>query len=206
MLLLSNLLLVIVALSAVPDQRDVSLRVQRAVEPVRPVHTLATGLVVVEIEIDRMTGALQTRVLHGDSPFVPPALDTLKHWRFSAPPGAVRSRTSITFLFRPPLFRSLNVPAGVIRPWMPGDDSAALPQKVVDPGYPPDSNAAGAVILEVMIDAAGSVTGIDVVRGVADLTEQTKTAVKNWKFSPAIVGGRPMPSAAVVVITFMAPL
>jgi hypothetical protein len=91
------------------DQEDVSLRVQTAVPPSHPVRTLATGVVVAEVESNETTGALQTRMLHGDPPFVRAAQDALWHWRFASPPGVIRSRTSITFLFRSPAFYSQEI-------------------------------------------------------------------------------------------------
>lgn len=154
----------ILAVLLLMDRDDVSLRVQLAVPPVRPVHTIAAGLVVAEVGLDQAAGALQTRVLHGDAPFVPPALDALKHWRFAAPPGVVRSRTSITFLFRPPAFYTTAMGTVAVRPWMPDEDCPALPQRVIDPGYPAASLSTGSVILEVQVNEAGVVTGIDAIR------------------------------------------
>ena len=187
------------------DQEDVSLRVQTAVPPARPVYTLATGLVVAEVGLNQTTGALQTRVLHGDAPFIPPALDVLKHWRFVAPPGVVHSHTSVTFLFRSPTFYSMTMGAPVVRPWMPDEDCPALPQRVTDPGYPSGSLSTGGVILELRVNAAGVVTGIETISGIGDLTEHAKTAVKKWQFSPAMISGKPAPSTAYVVVSFVLP-
>src|SRR5688572_7169654 len=176
------------------DRQDVSLRVQTAVPPAHPVRTTATGVVVVEVQHHQTTGALQTRMLHGDQPFLRAAQDALWHWRFTAAPGAIRSRTSITFLFRSPAIYSMTIDAPAVRPWMPGEDCPALPQRLFDPGYPPGSLSTGAVILDVRVNAAGVVTDVETISGIGDLTEFAKTAVKKWKFSPAMISGKAAPA------------
>ena len=127
-------------------------------------------------------------------------------WRFSLPPDVVRPRTSITFLFRPPVVYSVRMPETVIRPWMLGDDSPAIPQKVIDPGYLAAKPAAGAVILEVRVDATGRVAGVQPIDGIGDLSDEAKGAVHQWIFSPAIISGKAVPSTAYVVISFVPPL
>jgi hypothetical protein len=44
------------------------------------------------------------------------------------------------------------------------------------------------------------------VNGVADLIEHAKAAVRDWKFSPAILSGKPAPSTVYVVISFVVPM
>jgi TonB family protein len=199
-------LVLVLLLSPVADQRDLSLHVQQAASPAHPHRTLATGLVVAEIIVNPATGAVQTRALHGETPFLISALDSLMRWRFSAAPGAVQSRTSITFLFRSPVPYSVELEQTAIRPWMPGEDCPALPQKVIDPLYPMGSEAEGAVILEVGVSAEGAVTHVETVNGIDDLTEHAKAAVRDWKFSPALLSGKPVASTAYVVISFVAPM
>jgi hypothetical protein len=199
-------LLLVLSLSPVADQRDLSLHVQHAFSPAHPRQTLATGLVVAEIIVNPATGGVQTRALHGERPFLISALDSLMSWRFSPPAGAVHSRTSISFLFRSPVLYSVDLGEIAIRPWMPGEDCPALPQKVIDPSYPTGSQAEGAVILEVGVNAEGAVTRIETVNDIDDLTEHAKAAVGDWKFSPAIVAGKPVASTAYVVISFVAPM
>jgi TonB family protein len=205
MVLLNYFFLLVFVFLPDADERDLSLRVQHAVAPAHPGHTPAGGLVVAEIVANATTGAVQTRPLHGEPPFLVSALDALMRWRFSTPPGVVPSRTSITFLFRPPALYSVGMPDTVIRPWMPGEDSPAIPQRVIDPGYPAASLAKGAVILELRVNAAGSVTSVKTVESVAELTEKTETAVKKWTFSPAILSGEAVASTAYVVISFVPP-
>ena len=205
MLLLKHTLVMVLALWLRGD-KDMSLLLERAVPPAHPVNAAALGITTVEIELAKITGALDTRVLYGEGQFVMSAIHALKQWRFKVPAGAEVARTSVTFMFRPPAMYPLNPVATWVRPWMPGEDCPALPQRVIDPGYPPTSVASGAVILAAQIDAAGVVTGVETIRGIAPLTEQARIAVMDWKFSPAMASGRPVSSTAFVVISFMLPM
>jgi TonB family protein len=204
MAFLQNKLLVVVALLSLAGQEG-SMRVQRVEPPAHPVNTVATGLVVVEIYIERTTGEIQTRMLHGESPFALSALEALKQWRFVAPPEPDIGRTSVTFLFRPPSIYSVKIGATAIWPWDPSLDFPALPQEIIDPGYPPTSLSTGAAILEVRVNASGAVISISPVGGITPLTDQAQEAVKNWKFSPAKISGKAAPSTVFVVISFVLP-
>jgi hypothetical protein len=206
MLLLKHILLLTLLVSPAAEQRDISLKVQLAEPPMRPVHVWAPGLAVTEIVVNKTTGGVQTRALHGEPPFLFYVMDALMRWRFSPSPAVVDSRTSITFLFRPPVFYSLDLGNSVIRPWMPGEDAPALPQRVIDPGYPAGSLSSGAVILEVDVSVQGAVTGIETVNGVDELTDLAKAALRDWKFSPATFSGKAVPSTAYVVISFVVPM
>ncbi len=190
------------------QESDASLRIQRAVSPVRPAHAGAAGLVVTEVELETATGRLQTRLLHGDYPFTAGALDALRQWRFSPSIEATHSRTSITFLFRPPLTHPVKIETLGVRPWIPGSDSPSLPQQISDPGYPVASVAAGeegVVILSASVDASGTVTAVDAVSGNRALVEQSARAIQTWKFSPAMISGKAASSTAIVVIWFVRP-
>lgn len=61
--------LFVVALS-LPVPRDISLRAEHVEPPAHPVNTLEPGLVVTEVEIERISGKVQTRVLCGEPLFV----------------------------------------------------------------------------------------------------------------------------------------
>jgi hypothetical protein len=177
---------------------------EKAVPPA-PISTTALGIATVEIRLNSATGALDTRVLHGEGPAVTSALDALRQWRFKVLPGTETARTSVTFVFRPPVLYSLKPVATAVRPWMPAENSPALPQMVTDPGYPIGSSAVGAVIFAAAIDADGVVTVVEAIPGIPTLTERAESALRNWKFSPAIISGKREPSVVFVVISFALP-
>jgi protein TonB len=81
---------------------------------------------------------------------------------------------------------------------------AKLIRKVV-PVYPEISKKAhvsGTVILQVNIDEEGNVTGVRVVRGHVLLVEEAVRAVKQWKYSPTLLNGEPVPVVSVVTVVF----
>jgi hypothetical protein len=187
------------------QQQDVSLLLEHAMPPSRPTGTLATGVSVVEVEMDGRTRSMQTRQLYGRTPFITPGLNALMTWGFAVPPGSSSARTSVTFLFRSPAIYGISIPAPAVKSWAGSQTTSALPQEIVDPGYPLESAAEGVVILAVRINTEGVVTGVERFSGDAGLFDQTQTALKSWKFSPARISNKPVSSTAYVVISFVRP-
>ncbi|HUI39217.1 MAG TPA: TonB family protein [Candidatus Nitrosotalea sp.] len=75
----------------------------------------------------------------------------------------------------------------------------------VRPIYPPAARQAqiqGSVILEIQIDAFGSVTESKVISGPQALRTAATEAVAKWKYQPAMQGNRPSPSTSTVMVTF----
>jgi protein TonB len=66
----------------------------------------------------------------------------------------------------------------------------------VNPNYPPAAHAKrieGTVILSVLISETGVVSDVKVLRGAggtSGLNEAAVTAMKKWKFSPAVKDGK----------------
>jgi TonB family protein len=71
--------------------------------------------------------------------------------------------------------------------------------------YPPQSVAWGTVVLEVSLDNGGKITDVRVVRGIPSLTESAEQAVQGWKFQPARLNGKPVPSKVPVAFSFVPP-
>ena len=57
-------------------------------------------------------------------------------------------------------------------------------------GFPWGSRAAGIVVLEVDVDARGTVRGINTVKDLAPFGDVLRTAVSSWSFEPARDGGQ----------------
>ena len=68
--------------------------------------------------------------------------------------------------------------------------------------YPLQSVASGTVVLEVTLDNGGKIAG---VRGIPSLTESAEQAVQGWKFQPARLNGKPVPSTVPVAFSFVPP-
>src|SRR5262245_12333579 len=81
------------------------------------------------------------------------------------------------------------------------------PQKVVDvaPIYPPLARAAhadGLVILEAVIAEDGSVRDVRVLRSKPLLDAAAVEAVRQWRFTPTLLNGEPVPIVMTITVAF----
>lgn len=85
--------------------------------------------------------------------------------------------------------------------------AATLVQRV-NPTYPPQARSHGIdgdVVLDVTIGDDGSVHKVAVVSGPGILTNAAVTAVRQWRFSPALLNGKPLEIQKRVTIAFKLP-
>ena len=71
--------------------------------------------------------------------------------------------------------------------------------------YPLQSVAWGTVVLEVALDDRGTITDVQVLRGIPSLTESAERSIRQWKFKPAQLDGEPVHSKIAVVFSFVPP-
>jgi TonB family protein len=101
--------------------------------------------------------------------------------------------------------------------------SSAEPDKVVDlppaaaegsllhrvePRYPEEAQQQGiqgAVVLEAHIGADGAVQDVQVISGPAELAQASMDAVKQWRFKPNLIDGRPTPMQTRITLNFRLP-
>ena len=81
------------------------------------------------------------------------------------------------------------------------------PQKVTDvaPVYPPLARAArveGIVILEAVIGEDGGVRDVRVLRSVPLLDGAAMEAVRQWRFTPTLLNGEPVPVVMTITVAF----
>lgn len=82
------------------------------------------------------------------------------------------------------------------------------PRKLADarPTYPEVARRArieGVVILEITVDRQGNVRNVDVLRGLPmGLTEAAVDAVRQWRYEPTLLDGRPIEVLIVVTVNF----
>ena len=89
--------------------------------------------------------------------------------------------------------------------------SEVVPAKVlqrVSPNYPSTAlrmHITGKVTLSAVIRKDGSVGDVKMVSGSAFLRESAINAVKQWRYTPAMLDGSPVESSAEIVLNFTAP-
>ena len=76
----------------------------------------------------------------------------------------------------------------------------------VEPTYPPMAVSAhlqGIVILEAIVDEEGTVSEVKVLRSVNPLLDrEALAAVRQWRYSPVVLNGRPVPFVLSVSLSF----
>jgi len=85
-----------------------------------------------------------------------------------------------------------------------GGDLAG-PRRFGNPTYPPDANAAGisgAVQLEISLNEQGIITDARIVRSVPLLDDAALKAVREWRYDPVVVNGKPVPARMIVTVNF----
>jgi TonB family protein len=77
--------------------------------------------------------------------------------------------------------------------------------KNVPPRYPEDalrSRLRGLVVLEALIDTEGRVSEVEAVDGPAAFTYAAEAAVKEWRYTPVLLDGKPTPVLMTVTVRF----
>jgi protein TonB len=76
----------------------------------------------------------------------------------------------------------------------------------VEPTYPPTAVSArlqGIVILEAVVDEEGTVKDVKVLRSVNPLLDrEALAAVRQWRYSPVVLNGTPVPFVLSVSLSF----
>ena len=84
----------------------------------------------------------------------------------------------------------------------------ALATHTVDPAYPQEARAQklqGPVVLQTVIGRDGSVQDVKLVRGYFVLAKAAIAAVKQWRFRPSTLNGRPVEAHTVITVNFTYP-
>jgi outer membrane biosynthesis protein TonB len=68
--------------------------------------------------------------------------------------------------------------------------------------YPINSVADGVVVLDVSLDDTGATSGVNVVRDIPSLTSTATSSIPAWKFSPAVIIGKPVPWVMRIAVVF----
>jgi len=78
----------------------------------------------------------------------------------------------------------------------------------VDPLYPAQARSqglTGSVVLEAVIGGDGSIRKVNIVSGPAMLADAAKTAVQRWRYSPALLDGKPVETQKQITVVFRLP-
>jgi TonB family protein len=106
-----------------------------------------------------------------------------------------------------PLRANLPSPAAPVERTLPvgGEVQPARLIRAVLPAYPQlakSNRVAGDVTLDALIDASGNVNDVSVISGPVFLREAAKVALKQWKYEPARLDGKPTAMHLTVTVKF----
>jgi TonB family protein len=91
-------------------------------------------------------------------------------------------------------------------PSTPSFEPAAVVSSA-EPVYPAMAIGSGTVVLAVSIDAAGEIQHVKVIKGSGGGFESSALeAIKEWKFKPAMLEGKPISSVVPVAFSFSWPV
>jgi len=118
---------------------------------------------------------------------------------FPGDEGAVPLGTAITA--QPP--PDPPKPAGPVRV----GELPVAPRKIADarPVYPEIARSArveGTVVMEAVLDTAGRVTQIRVIRSIPLLDQAALDAVRQWRYTPSVYNGRPVSVLMTITMRF----
>lgn len=86
-----------------------------------------------------------------------------------------------------------------------GDIKAPIKVRDVKPVYPQvaqEARVQGIVIVEGLIDEQGNVADVKVLRGVPLLNDAAVGAVRQWRYTPTLLNGVPVPVIMTMTVTF----
>jgi protein TonB len=136
------------------------------------------------------------------------------------PEGEHQALSSISFGDPAPIENALGGRGSVAPPPPPAPTSLPEPKQVmrlhsgikppqrlvnVAPVYPTMALAGrkeGIVIIDATIDEQGNVTETKILRSIPLLDEAALAAVRQWKFSPTLLNGAPVPIVMTVTVNF----
>jgi TonB family protein len=75
-----------------------------------------------------------------------------------------------------------------------------VPETTVDAKISPLVFQGGTIVVRVKVAADGRVASVDVIKGFPALTEPVVRAVRDWRFRPARLNGRPVEASTTVAV------
>jgi protein TonB len=184
------------------------------------------GIVIIEAVISSSGDVQEARVLRGHHMLDDAALEAVRQWRYTPPllngqPVSVVMTVTVNFTLNDGAGdgSSVSGPSGSIPPPPPPPFAEGIlrvggeitaPRKIFDaaPVYPEAAKAAGVqgiIIAEVLLDVAGNVADIRLLRTNPLLQDAALDAIWQWRYEPALLNGEAVPMVMTVTVNFTLP-
>jgi len=176
-----------------------------------PFQTTADGVVIFKVSLDSGGAMGKITVLQDVPPFTAAAEQSLRNWKFAAAlqdSSPEDSEMLVAFVFRHAVYIAKEPPFTPIFPAKESGEArrAFIPSGILSmayAGYPANTIAMGAVVVQATVRPDGAAGAVSVVRdlegGFAPLAIK---AAKQWRFQAALRDGRPVPSKVAIAFVF----
>lgn len=168
------------------------------------------GVVILEAQTDKSGNVEHVRVLKSNAPLLnEAAMDAVKQWKYEpmfikGKPTGIIFTVTVRFALKEEETEEFDKVAVIA-----GEDKEIKPPKLlnkVDPIYPEEAREArvqGVVILRVRVNEEGLVEQILVIKSESEmLNKPAMDAVRQWKYEPLYIEGKPTPVVFNVTVIF----
>ncbi|MGA9042748.1 MAG: energy transducer TonB [Terriglobales bacterium] len=170
-------------------------------------------VVVLSVRIKKSGAVHDVQVVSGPAALTESAIKAAKRWKYDSVNGTPSDRTTLAVTFKEgaaPKVQQVML-AGVsgcipfpARIRVTGYVMASRLLSRVEPIYPPEAkteHVEGVVVLRVTISKDGSVYKAENVSGPPTLVPAAMEAVKQWKYDPFLLNGKPVEVETTVSFT-----
>jgi hypothetical protein len=170
-----------------------------------PTHFSQVGFAIFDLEVNGEGRVAKDTLVRGQSQFIERSRLAFRSWQFMKTGNNAVVHVNATFLYKPQLSIpesrfAFNIPLPEANEQVP----SPFPLRIVDPGYPVNGLSGGAVVLQLGLDAGGSISRVDVLQPAPTLSDAALSAVHSWKFYVP-PGLDPLSRTAIVVMNFERP-
>jgi TonB family protein len=187
--------------------------------PQPSIRAVGGGEVFVEVGVSAAGAVTAIRPLRDTPPFTGMLIDAVKLWTFAPAvdgspaalqrnrgvPMPVASKVLVGAVFRPPALVGPTLGTQAADVAKPGDD-APFPVATTMPSFPTHARDGASVLLALQVDENGAVSDTTVVHSAPPFDEPARSAARVWRFRPAVVSGRAVPTLVYVIFGFPTPV
>jgi TonB family protein len=202
-------------------EADTPALFQGGTVPMLPVISadVGGGEVLLEVSVDRAGAITVIKPLRETATFTERMIQAVMTWRFKPaekeiptaqrkPGGPLTERVDTKVLvagvFRRPAVIGLTL-GEPVRDVASASTDVPSPTSIVPPVYPPAALSPGVVLVEVQVNAIGSVSDAKIRLSSPGFDSVALSTARQWKFRPAKTGGANAPAVAYIVFGFPVP-
>jgi TonB family protein len=169
-----------------------------------PWNVQGAGIAACDVTIDENGAVAGAELVQDVPPFGAQLADAVRSWRFEAAREGdrrVATHVLVLGLFRPQW--TVPTPEKPLYKTTPAPEELPWPTFVALPPYPANVMGNGKVVVEADVSDEGKVVSAHSLGAATGFDSAALDAARQWTFRPAARSGRPIPSRAFLVFSFM---